>query len=285
MTCPIRKVVIPVAGAGSRLMPMTHVLPKALFPVVLGSTGVKAVLHVLLEQVCNAGIDEVVLVVSAGQRRLIEAYLDGVSPPERGTLPRRLMYVEQDGPRGFGDAVLQSRRFIRDQPFAILLGDHITVPDAGAEPCLTQVLHAFDQMAGKAMIGVHEVAADGVSEVGVAAGRHVVDNIYRCFDFVEKPDPAVAQERLVTEGLPVGRFLGHCGVYLFTPDIFGFIEQAGRAAEKRGGEVELAAGQHRLLDEHPGEYFLCRIQGRAYDMGTPKGYLRTLVALGQEGTL
>lgn len=283
MACRIRKVVIPVAGQGSRLRPMTQVLPKALFPVVPGGTEVKAVLHVLLEQVRDAGLDEVVLVVSPGQRPRIEAYLDGAGLRERQALPPKLVYVQQDRPRGFGDAVLQSREFIGDEPFAILLGDHIAVADAGAEPCLAQVLHAFDRVEAKAMIGVHEVATEEVSKVGVAAGQQVVANLYRCRDFVEKPDPTVARERLVTEGLPEGRFLGHCGVYLFTPDIFRFLEQAGRVAEKQRGEVELAAAQRGLLDAHPSEYFLCRIRGRAYDMGTPKGYWRTLMALGQEG--
>ena len=285
MTRRVCRAVIPVAGRGSRLRPLTHVLPKVLFPVVLGGVRVKAVLQILLEQVRDAGVDEVILVVSTGQRPSIEAYLEGIFLSEGQPLARRLVYVEQDRPRGFGDAVLQTRPFVVGEPFAVLLGDHIAVPEAGAAPCLAQVLDAFEQRGPKAMIGVQEVAAERVSEVGVVAGQPVAAGVYRCLDFIEKPTPAVAREHLVTEGLPAGRFLGHCGVYVFAADIFTFLERAGRAAEEHGGEVELAAAQRALLDAHPDEYLLCRIRGKAYDMGTPRGYWRTLLALGGEELL
>ena len=258
-------------------MPVTAVVPKALFPLVDSAGQAKCVLHVILQHLSDAGIREVVLVVSPGQSEMVGRYLDAARGVEALTVPPRVTFIEQTRPRGFGDAVCMARSVFSDEPFAVLLGDHVHIADPGRPCCLAQVLEAFERTGGVAMVGMQAVPAAELSRVGVAKGEPLGKGTFRCVDFVEKPDVETATRRLRTRGLDEGEFLGHCGIYVFTPAIFDCLDQV--ALQRASGEVELAAAQELLLRRHPGDYYLYRIQGKAYDMGTPQGYLRTLQAV------
>lgn len=277
MTETIHSVIVPVAGKGTRLMPETSVLPKPLFPLAGRNDRVTCVLRVILEQIHAAGIARVALIVSPGQEEMIARYLDSLEPAARRSLPAEIATIEQTTPRGFGDAVLCGRAFTEDQPFALLLGDHVHVAAAGRPCCLKQVTDAFDSVGGVAMVGVHEVGAEEVAKVGLAKGGVAEGCLYRCLDFVEKPDLATARRRLCTPGLAPDRFLGHCGIYVFSGKIFAYLERDSRDRQGTAGEVELATAQLQLLRDWPADYYLYKIEGNAYDMGTPSGYRRTLM--------
>jgi UTP--glucose-1-phosphate uridylyltransferase len=122
------------------------------------------------------------------------------------------------------------------------------------------------------MIGMQPVSTEELSKVGVAGGIQIQQDIYRCTDFAEKPDPLTARQKLVTDGLPKGTFLAHCGIYVFAPEIFDCLVALGPTAQKSRKEIELADAQGVLLKKYPKEYFLYKIAGRAYDLGTPAGY-------------
>jgi UTP--glucose-1-phosphate uridylyltransferase len=276
----IDSVILPVAGKGTRLMPMTQVLPKPLFPLVTAGGRVVCVLHILLEQIHSAAIERVALIVSPGQQTLIERYLTGLETAARDRLPRHIQFIEQTEARGFGDAVWLGREFVGQKPFVILLGDHLHVSPPGTDTCLTQVAQAFARFSGDAMIGVHSVGRDEVHKVGLVKGELMEEPVYRCADFVEKPSPEIARQRLTTPGMKPDTFLGHCGIYVFSPLIFKFLEQEQSRCRGGTGEVELAAAQSRLLQADPANYFLCRIRGSAYDMGTVTGYQNTFRAYG-----
>jgi UTP--glucose-1-phosphate uridylyltransferase len=273
----IGSVILPVAGKGTRLMPETSVLPKPLFPLAGCNDRVTCVLHVLLAQIHEAGIARVALIVSPGQAEMIDRYLDSLEPAARQSLPADIATIEQTVPRGFGDAVLCGRAFTQDKPFAVLLGDHVHIAATGRCCCLKQVTDAFERIGGAAMVGVYGVGIDEVAKIGVVKGGAADGGVYRCLDFVEKPDPTTARQRLSTPGLAPDRFLGHCGIYVFSPEIFTYLEQDRRDRHAAAGEIELATAQSRLLRDHPQEYHLYKIEGSAYDMGTPSGYRRTLM--------
>jgi UTP--glucose-1-phosphate uridylyltransferase len=277
----VSKAVIPIAGKGTRLMPVASVLPKALFPLVQGDK-VKAVLQVILDQVAQARISQIALVVSPGQAEVVSRYLAAAALDGKGGVQGTVTYIEQKVALGFGDAVLAARDFVGGEPFALLLGDHLHVASPGDPPCLAQVVDAFDRTGPAAMIGVQDVGPEELSYVGVTRGQHLAGAVYRCTDFVEKPDPDTARGRLRTEGLAPDRFLAHCGIYVFGPRIFECLLEEQAAKRTRGREVELAGAQSILLRRSPQEYLLCRINGRAYDMGTPAGYARTWQALARE---
>lgn len=283
----IDKAVIPIAGSGTRLRPVTHVVPKAMFPLVDARGRLRTVVHMILAEAVEAGVDAAALIVSPGQREMIEPYLDAVADcgGEVG-LPERIEYILQPKPEGFGEAVLRARPFVgSDAPgFLLLLGDHVYLAEGGHPPCGRQVIDAFATRQGAAMIGMQPVGPEQLSLVGVAAGRSVGERIYRCTDFVEKPDPDTARSRLLTADLGQDRFLAHCGLYVLTPEIFECLWELARADRTAGGEVQLADAQSLLLRRHPEDYYLYRIAGRGLDTGTPAGYAAAQWALHEART-
>ncbi|MHC4498715.1 MAG: sugar phosphate nucleotidyltransferase [Planctomycetota bacterium] len=267
----IGKALIPVAGKGTRLMPLTSVVPKALFPLVDGGGRIKSVLHVICEQAMDAGANKIGVVVSPWQDEMIRRYF-AVVERDFGRLPAGIEYIKQSSPKGFGDAVLQGRNFVGDEPFLLLLGDHIQLAENGRSPCSVQVAQAFEAANAVAMVGMQEISKDELSKVGAAKGVPIGQDLYRCSCIVEKPDMSTAREKLVTDGLARDTFLGHCGIYIFSPEIFDCIAQVSTTAQKRAKEVELADAQALLLKKYPERYYLYKIAGRAYDLGTPGGY-------------
>lgn len=268
----ITKAVIPIAGKGTRLRPITSVVPKALFPLVDKQGNIKSVLQVILEQVKSAGIDDAAIIVSRGQQEILEKFFKSVRDGTRSQLPNTIEYIEQTEPKGFGDAVYQAKDFVGGESVLLLLGDYVYVSqnDCG---CISQVTKAFDQMDCKAMIGVQSTPQEVLHTVGVTKGLAAgQDGIYICTDFIEKPTLQQARDRLKTEGLSEGSFLAHCGIYAFTGDIFRCLEDVNNIISGTGTELELAAGQSILLENNPNKYGLCEINGRAYDTGNPKAY-------------
>ena len=268
----IKKALIPIAGLGTRLMPLTGAVPKAMFPFVNSNDKIKSVLHVICDEAISAGVESIGLILSPWQVKIIDAYLDTVHKDNSEGLSCRFEYIIQNSARGFGDAVMQGRDFVENESFLLLLGDHVHVNHFDKPTCALQVANAFCSTDAEAMIGVQTVSKDELSKVGVSSGAKIGQNLYRCKHFIEKPDLPSARAKLITDGLSVDTFLAHCGIYIFSPEIFYCIEQVNDIAQKEGNEVELADAQKLLLKKYPDKYYLYRISGRAYDVGTPKGY-------------
>ncbi len=268
----VRKALIPIAGKATRLMPITSAVPKAMFPLVNAANRIQSVLHVIYEQVISAGVEHIGIVVSPWQMDVVRQYFAAVNKGGSEKLPVHFEYITQVSPDGFGDAVLQGLNFIGDEPFMLFLGDHVHIEDQDKPSCAFQVVTAFDSADAVAMIGMQTVSKKELSRVGVAAGVQIRQNIYRCTRFVEKPDLATARQELVIKGLPKDTFLAHCGIYIFTAEIFDCLLQVRKNAQKEGKELELADAQTELLKRYPEKYLLYSIAGQAYDIGTPSGY-------------
>jgi len=270
----VRKALIPIAGKATRMMPISSVVPKAMLPLVNAANQIQCVLHVICEQAISAGVEHIGIVVSPQQIDMIRQYFAAAAKGGFGKLPVHIEYITQETPQGFGDAVLQGRDFIGAEPFMLLLGDHIHIHGADQRPCTAQVAQVFECCNAVAMVGVQSVSKDELPKVGVAGGIRIKPELYRCTRFIEKPDLATARLELATNGMPEDTFLAHSGIYIFSPEIFDCLSEIRTSAQKAGTETELAAAQAELLRKHPEEYFLCRIAGRAYDVGTPAGYAR-----------
>lgn len=279
----IHKAVIPVAGLGTRLRPLSAVVPKAMMPLPVctdstrqdGAMAVLPVLHHILAEAAAAGVREAAVVVSPGQEEMLQRYLDAARKTHGKGLPARVEFLVQEEALGFGHAVWLAKDFAGGGPVMVLLGDHVYAGKSGRPGCAAQVARAFADLGGAAMIGVQPVGEAGLSLVGVAGGVPLGGGVYRCTDFIEKPDLATARRRLRTGGLPAGRFLAHAGVYVFAAEIFDCIEELLSARRRSGAEVQLADAQSILLTRHPEDYYLMKISGQAYDTGTPAGYAAT----------
>ena len=273
----VRRALIPVAGLGTRLRPMSSVVPKAMFPLVSGAGRIRPIVHYICAEALAAGIEEIALIVTPGQEQTFRQYIAAARQAGDADVPTRVEYIPAE-PRGFGYAIARGADFVGGQPFMIILGDHVHLADPGREPCGAQVIQAFTEHGGAAMIGMHTVGPEALGLVGVARGEPIRGNVFRCTHFVEKPDLAVARKLLRSPGLPEDQFLAHCGIYLFTSEIFQCLADLA-AKLPEGKELQLADAQSLLLKRRPNDYYLVRIAGRALDTGTPETYAAALEAM------
>ncbi|MFP4356309.1 MAG: sugar phosphate nucleotidyltransferase [Phycisphaerae bacterium] len=278
-TREISSAVIPVAGKGTRMAPVTSVLPKALLPLVDQHGQLRTVLEMILADVAEAGIEHAILVVSPGQREMIETYLAAAGELGRTALVERIDWQVQTEAAGFGDAVAQTRPLLGQAGVLVMLGDHIHLPQPFQPSCTRQVIDAWRKDRPAAMIGMQPVEESELHLVGTAGGEPLGDGLYRCRDFVEKPDLETARKRLRTPGLAEGTYLAHAGIFAFGPEIFDALDQEARAAARTGREVQLAGAQEILLGQYPQSYLLRQLAGVALDTGTPDGYEKTQAAL------
>ena len=266
----VKTALIPVAGKATRLGPIASIVPKATLPLVDSSNNLLTVLHVIVQQASQTGIERVGIICSPWQHGTLQQYFAAVENQGCESFSAVIEYIIQPSPKGFGDAVLRGAGFVANEPFVLLLGDHIHIQDPGAPSCTRQVAEDFVGQDGVAMVGVQPVRAEELSKVGVCRGTPTGKNVYRCACFVEKPCLSVARDCLVTEGLPAETFLAHCGIYVFSSEIFECLRRT--KSQQPTQEIELADAQSLLLEMYPEKYFLCKIMGRAYDVGTPAGY-------------
>ena len=277
----IEKAVIPIAGQGMRLRPLSGAVPKALLPLPDGRGRIRPVLHWICAEAAAAGIQHVAVVVSPRHVEMVRRYFDAAGKTGDRDLPKNIEYAILPEPEGLGAGVLRAEDFVGRpprQPFMLLLGDHVHLTARNSPTCAEQVARAFAARAAAAMVGMQDVAADQLPHVGAAAGRLVADRLYRCTDLLEKPDLATARRRLVTPGLPKGQFLAHCGIYVFTCEIFDCLRELhGRRGQ--GEELQLTDAQAILLARHPEGCFLYHVDGRTLDTGTPEAYIAAFQAL------
>jgi UTP--glucose-1-phosphate uridylyltransferase len=291
----VRKAVITAAGRGTRMFPATRVVQKELLPLIDTDGLVKPTIQIIVEECLASGIDEICIVVEKGGGGPFRAHFAPPTADERaafskkpellaqaehlGELSRRISYVEQPSPEGFGHAVFQAREFVGGEPFVLLLGDHVyTVPD-GEKRVVAQLVDAYEQTGGSVTAVRHEPESDvGVTGIVKGAAKKEGGRLYGIERLQEKPSIQEVQA-LKTPGLPDGYYLGHFGVHLFTAGIFDALESFIAEDIRVKGEYQLTSGQERLLASGA-PYHALDVSGRRWDIGMPGEYLKTLNALG-----
>jgi len=271
-TSDIAAAIIPVAGRGTRLGPITRAVPKALLPLVCPDGSVRPVADLIAREAVAAGIERICFVTAPGQDGLLKSYFSG-----EADLAGRIEYVTEVAPLGLGYAVWSARAVAAGAAAMVLLGDHVHLPGRSGRPPAADVADAFAAESPAAMIGVQVVDAAQTGVVGVCRGEPIGEHLYRCRQIAEKPGPQAAED-LATPDLPCGRHLAHAGIYVFGPEIFDCLEPlvAGRAED---GEVGLTEAEQALLARRPDGCLLRRIDARTLDVGTPAGYRDAMTAM------
>lgn len=304
----VRKAVITAAGRGTRMFPATRSIQKEMLPLVDTDGLVRPTLQVIVEECVASGIEEICVVVEQGGGSAFRDHFRAADRDElRGLagkswaieeaeriarLAERIRYVEQPSPEGFGHAVFQSRAFVGDEPFVLLLGDHVyTVPDH-APRCVAQMISAAER-GGGSVTGVRLEPEASVEVTGVV--RCAPDDPARAAEpgvdhsiVALKEKPTIEEARaLATPGLPVGRYFGHFGIHLFTADLFDCLGELIARDLRVKNEIQLTSGQELLLERsRRGDappYRALLVDGTRWDIGMPDEYLRTLAALGRRG--
>jgi len=268
---PVRKAVIPAAGFGTRFLPVAKAVPKEMLPLVD-----KPVIQYVVEEAVASGITDILIVISRGKRAIeehfhpapeLEAELEAKGrSAELEDLRRlhslaRIHYVWQPRMGGLGDAVLQAREHVGDEPFAVLLGD--TVVTTGGAPLTRQLADVVEAHGGSA-VALQEVSAENVSRYGILGGPEVAPGLFRAESFVEKPAPAEAPSRLAVSAR-----------YVLSPGIFRQLEQTPRG---RGGELQLTDAMAALM----GREVLhgLRYEGQRHDIGNKLDFIAANVRFG-----
>ncbi|MDB5798760.1 MAG: galU2 [Paucimonas sp.] len=266
----ITKAVFPVAGLGTRFLPVTKASPKEMLPIVD-----KPLIQYAVEEAMAAGITEMIFVTGRNKRAIedhfdkayeLEAELAARNKEEllsvlRGIKPDRVQcfYVRQAEALGLGHAVLCAERLIGDEPFAVILADDLL--DAPT-PVMKQMvdLHAHY---GSSIVGVETIKPEQSRSYGVVAGHAFADRLLKLHGIVEKPAPADAPSDM-----------GVVGRYILTSSIFRHLREMPPGA---GGEMQLTDGIARLLKQEAVLSYC--FEGRRYDCGSKQGYLQATVEL------
>ncbi len=267
----LRKAVFPVAGMGTRFLPVTKANPKEMLPIVD-----KPLIQYAAEEAISAGLNELIFVTSS-KKRAIEDHFDKNYELEtelllrekhallevvRGVLPKGVhcTYIRQPEALGLGHAVHCAQPVVGDEPFAVILADDLIENDG--LNCMQQMVEAFEAH-GHSLLGVEEIDVSESDKYGIVDPREREGELYDVAHIVEKPAPADAPSNLAV----VGR-------YILTPRIFDHLARIERGA---GGEIQLTDAIASLMKEEPVQALA--FHGRRFDCGSKLGYLQATIEL------
>lgn len=266
----IRKVVIPVAGWGTRSLPATKNIPKEMLPIYN-----KPVIQYVVEEAIRSGIKDVIFITNRDKSVIedhfdynlqLEGVLERAGKTDKLKVVRdvaemvNVLSVRQKKQLGLGHAILCARGLINDDPFAIMVGDDLMF---GGVPGIKQLIDVY-HAEKKPVVGVMEVPWDRVNKYGIIDGEEVAPGIYRVLDMVEKPKREDAPSRLAI----VGR-------YVLTPDIFEYLERTEPGA---GGEIQLTDALQKLAKDRG--MMAVRMAGKRFDAGDWAEYLSANIYFG-----
>ena len=296
----VRKAVITAAGRGTRQYPASTAVQKEMFPLVDRDGLTKPVIQIIGEEAIESGIEQVCIITQPGEEQQYRDYFRRMSEPESrdfrgkdwailaseklGAFGERLHFAEQDSPEGFGHAVYQAKRFVGDEPFLLLLGDHVYISDT-KDRCASQLIRIYEQYMLDSVSGVQPTVERLLHLFGVIRGAPIepAKGIFKADLIVEKPGIDQARETLATPGLPAGNYLAHFGMHVFSPQIFDSLEYLIANDIREKGEIQLTAAQEHLRQQTGQKYWCVVTQGQRYDTGIPYGLMETQLALALNG--
>ena len=270
----ITKAIIPAAGLGTRMLPISHAVCKEMLPIV----DLPAVYY-LVEEAARAGITDI-LIITNRDKEAMEDFFDlsveyGQALTAKGKIKEaeRLMeianmanvyFLRQKETKGLGHAVGRARSFVGDEPFVVLYGDDVIFSEV---PVCQQLIDVYEKY-GKAVVGVKPVPLADVAKYSSLKVDPVEGetNVTYCTDMIEKPKPGEEFSNLSI-----------LGRVLLTPEIFDILENLEPGA---GGEYQLTDAMKKLANTE-GVYAL-EFEGDRYDMGSKLGFLKANIKKGLE---
>ncbi|OGD18271.1 MAG: GHMP kinase [Candidatus Aminicenantes bacterium RBG_16_63_16] len=284
----VRKVLIPAAGFGTRLFPASKATKKELFPIVDSQGIAKPAILLIVEEALRAGIEEVIIIVQENDLEAFQSFFNiQITIENYNKLPahfqeysrrileigRQVTFITQKNQEGFGHAVLCAREAIGNEPFLLMLGDHL-YKSKGEKSCAEQLTEAYTAH-GLSVLGLRRSPEEKIANFGTATGTWLEDGrVLNITEFAEKPTVDYARSNLRVSGLGENEYLTVFGQYIIKPQIFVYLEEHVRNNVRERGEFQLTSALDRLRQE---DGFLgLMIDGQRYDIGLPEYYLETL---------
>lgn len=263
----VRKAVIPAAGLGTRMLPATKTVPKEMLPMVD-----KPVVQYIIEEAVSAGIEDILIVTNRAKSAMddyfdyypeLERHLEAAGKEKELEEVRKaadlanIFYVRQKETKGLGHAIWRAKRFVGDEPFAVLLGDDVMRSET---PVIGQLIAAAETYSASA-VGVQEVTLEAIEKYCSVKVEPLSERIYTVSDMVEKPRP----EQIFSRYAILGR-------YVLSPGLFDILEnqEPGYA-----GEIQLTDGLQRLCKKE--KMVAVDFEGKRYDTGNLKGFLEATI--------
>jgi len=265
----IKKAIIPVAGFGTRFLPVTKAMPKEMLPIID-----KPVIQYIVEEAVASGIEDIILVTGASKRAIedhfdynyeLQNWLKKQGKEEQREEVKRIadlanfIYIRQKGPYGNGTPVLNAKKIIGDEPFAVIWGDDLFINKNG-QPRLKQLINVYNKYQDPVLTAI-KIDDEGTKKYGVIDGVKVEENVWQIKKIVEKPGPAKAPSRI-----------GTIGAYILTPDIFPILEKTKIG---KGLELWLVDAIFSLSKKRP--IYAALVEGTYYDTGSKLGWLEANV--------
>ena len=263
----VRKAVIPAAGLGTRMLPATKTVPKEMLPMVD-----KPVIQYIIEEAVASGIEDI-LIVTNRAKSAMDDYFDYYPELETRLLQagkekelievRRaadlanIFYVRQKQTKGLGHAIWRAKRFVGDEPFAVLLGDDIM---RASTPVIGQLIAGAEKY-GASCVGVQQVSTQAIAKYSSVKVEPLEERVFRVSDMVEKPRP----EEIFSNYAILGR-------YVLQPAIFDILENLKPGY---GGEIQLTDGLKELCKGN--KMVAVDFEGKRYDTGNLKGFLEATI--------
>lgn len=275
MSKPVRKAVIAAAGFGTRFLPQTKAMPKEMLPLVD-----KPIIQYVVEDLVEAGIEEIILVTASGKRSIEEHFdlpnQDLVNNLRAGGESKvhfideleaianlaNFVYVRQKGSYGNARPIMNVRHLIGDEPFIYTYADDLIVSEPNRFKQMVDLFAEFE----RPILPCIEISEDDeYKRYGVMGGEPVRDGIIKMNNIVEKPGREAAPSNLAS-----------VGGYLLTPDIFSYLD-ASEAHLESGQEFQVQPAMRTMMNEGK-NFYACKIQHSTYyDTGNKLEYLKTVV--------
>lgn len=269
----IKKAIIPAAGLGTRVLPATKAIPKEMFPIVD-----KPAIQYIVEEAAKSGIEDIMIITSRGKSELedhfdrnpeLESKLEAGGDSKKKMLDEvidaahlaNITFIRQQEQKGLGHAVLQTKKFVGNEPFAVLYGDDVII---GKDPCIGQLIRAYEETGLYGAVAIKEVSKEDVRKYSSMKLEPLKDNIYKVTDMIEKPAPG--------QEFSLFSILGRC---ILPSEIFDILEEIPYGA---GGELQLTDAM-KILAQRSG-FAGVDFTGTRYDMGNKLGILKAQVEVG-----
>ncbi len=267
----VTKAVIPASGLGTRFLPATKSQPKEMLPIVDTPA-----IHYIVEEAVKSGIEDIMIITNANKHSM-ENYFDinyelEMRLKEAGKTAladeihqiaslANVVYTRQKEPKGLGHAILCAKSFVGDEPFSVLLGDDLVVPNN--KPALLQLIDAYNDT-GNSILGVQKVKHSEVDKYGIVSpSKEIIstNKVFKIVDVVEKP----SVDEAPSDYAVLGR-------YILGPEIFDIL---AHTQPGHGGEIQLTDAIRKLLKQKA--IYACNFEGERYDIGDKFGYIKATI--------
>jgi UTP--glucose-1-phosphate uridylyltransferase len=286
---PVKKAIIPAAGFGTRLFPATKVVKKELFPIIDQDGRAKPVILAIIEEAIGTGITEIGIVVQPEDKEIFTDLFQNPPKPELFTklslenqkysqylqeIGSKITFLTQAEQAGYGHAVYCAKDWVKDEPFLLMLGDHVYRSNI-EKSCAKQILDIYTQV-NHSVIGLTTMPAELLHKAGCVAGTwQEFNSLLSLTEIYEKPTIEYARQHLRVEGIAENEFLCMFGLYILTPGIFDFLGAHIQQNFRERGEFQLTSCLEKLRQAEGITGYI--VNGKSFDTGLPDAYRQTII--------